>query len=557
MNSTLRYLWAVLLSCFILGLPSEGWSQGASGLRILNPSEELLEFDSAGILRWSMASGADAYEVWAYRDSSMTQLQEFSAALTSRQYQFTKLLAGQTYHIKIYFRVNGSWQELPLFTLTTATQVVKPRLSNPQDELDAFGQGGALRWSAVSGADIYEVWFYRDAALTAFAETSGPVRITQFQPATLKTGTTYYVQVYARVNGVFKVGGPLTLTMGTQINKARILNPQEELDAFAVDGLLRWTPVTGATSYELWIFTNPNSSETQEGSGPLTNRAYSPRTLQPGRVYYAQAYSKVNGVWQVGAPVRITTTTTPSRSRLTNPQEELESFRVGDTLRWSAISGATAYEIWIYGNAGLGTIIESGSAGSRTFQPTKLCVGGTYHVQVYALVGGQWTTGWATRLDVTQGTSAASCSPPAPKITLTASAEEVYRGESVTLTWATQFADSCTASNGWSGTKTTNGSENIGPLNAATLFTLTCRGQAGAYKAETFVTTTTTLNRAISVSPTSLDYGSVAVGAESPSRTIVVRNIGNAAILQMFEWSLIEIKTRQLLNVGHVGLHEL
>lgn len=507
----------------------EGIFSGTPTITILNPAEELSEFDPAGILRWSMASGADAYEVWAYRDPSMTQLQEFSAALTSRQYQFTKLLAGQTYHIKIYYRVNGSWQELPLFTLSTATQVVKPRLSNPQDELDGFGQGGVLRWSAVAGADIYEVWFYRDAALTAFAETSGPVRITQYQPTTLKTGTTYYVQVYGRVNGVFKVGGPLTLTMGAQINKARIVNPQEELDAFAVDGLLRWSPVTGATSYELWIFTNPNSSETQEGSGPLTSRAYSPRTLQPGRVYYAQAYSKVNGVWQVGAPVRITTTAQSSRSRLTNPQEELENFRAGDTLRWSAIPGATAYEVWIYGNAGLGTVIESGSAASRSFQPTKLCVGGTYHVQVYALVAGQWTTGWATRLDVTQGTSAANCSPPAPRITLTASAEEVYRGESVTLTWATQFADTCTASNGWSGAKSASGGETIGPLNAATLFTLTCNGRGGASKAEMLVTTTTTLSRAISVSPASIDYGSVAVGAESSSRTIVVRNIGNAA----------------------------
>jgi hypothetical protein len=507
----------------------EGIFSGTPTIRILNPTEELSEFDPAGILRWSAVSGADAYEVWVYRDSSTTLVQEASAALTSRQYQFTKLLAGQTYYIKIYYRVNGSWQESPLITLSTVIQVVKARLSNPQDELDAFGQGGVLRWSAVAGADIYEVWFYRDAALTAFAETSGPVRITQYQPATLKTGTTYYVQVYARVNGVFKVGGPLTLTMGAQINKARIVNPQEELDAFAVDGLLRWSPVTGATSYELWIFTNPNSSETQEGSGPLTSRLYSPRTLQPGRVYYAQAYSKVNGVWQVGAPVRITTTAQPSRSRLTNPQEEIENFRNGDALRWSAIPGATAYEVWIYGNAGLGTIIESGSAGSRSFTPTKLCVGGTYHVQVYALVAGQWTTGWATRLDVTQGSSGTNCSPPVPKITLTAGADEVYRGESVTLSWATQFADSCTASNGWSGTKATSGSETIGPLNAATLFTLTCSGKGGSYKAETLVTTTTTLNRAISVSPASIDYGSVAVGSESPSRTIVVRNTGNAA----------------------------
>ena len=165
------------------------------------------------------------------------------------------------------------WQAAPTLTLKTTINVVKSRLSNSQEELEAFGPSGTLRWNAVAGADVYELWIYRDAARVAFAEASGPVRITQYQITSLTPGTTYYVQVYARVNGQYTVGDALPLTVTDKLDRARILNPQEELDAFATNGLLRWSPVTGATAYELWIFTNPNSSEIHESSGSLNQRS--------------------------------------------------------------------------------------------------------------------------------------------------------------------------------------------------------------------------------------------------------------------------------------------
>ena len=362
--------------------------------RILNPEEELAGFAPDGLLRWSAVAGADAYEVWAYEDAGLTRLAEFSKALDSRQYQFTQLAGGRTYHVKLYYRVSGSWRELPVFSLGTATTVTK----------------------------------------------------------------------------------------------ARLVNSQEELEAFATDGLLRWSPVTGATAYELWIFTNPNASEIHESSGSLKERAYRVRTLQPGRTYYAQAYALVNGQWQVGSPVRVTTTGQPTRARLTTPQEQLESFPAGGTLRWTEVPGATAYELWIYGNAGLGVVIESGANADRSYQPRRLCGGGVYYVQVHALVGGQWTVGWATRLDVPAGQGAADCVPPAPQVKLSASPVEVPFGGTVTLSWSSQFATSCTASGAWSGPKALGGQETIGPINRNSLFSLSCTGPSGTYKAETLAT---------------------------------------------------------------------
>jgi len=52
-------------------------------------------------------------------------------------------------------------------------------------------------------------------------------------------------------------------------------------------------------------------------------------------------------------------------------------------------------------------------------------------------------------------------------------------GSSYKLKWTTNNATSCTASGGWSGSKTTSGSEYVGSFNGTKTFTLTCWGSGG------------------------------------------------------------------------------
>jgi hypothetical protein len=70
--------------------------------------------------------------------------------------------------------------------------------------------------------------------------------------------------------------------------------------------------------------------------------------------------------------------------------------------------------------------------------------------------------------------------PPAPVVTLTASAPSVTSGNTVTLTWSSQNATSCTASGAWSGTQATSGSVASAALVASSTFTLTCTGTGGS-----------------------------------------------------------------------------
>lgn len=60
--------WVLLVSlCAAMGWANLSFAQSAAP-RILNPAEELSDFDPRGILRWTSVAGADTYEVLVFDD---------------------------------------------------------------------------------------------------------------------------------------------------------------------------------------------------------------------------------------------------------------------------------------------------------------------------------------------------------------------------------------------------------------------------------------------------------------------------------------------------------
>ena len=68
---------------------------------------------------------------------------------------------------------------------------------------------------------------------------------------------------------------------------------------------------------------------------------------------------------------------------------------------------------------------------------------------------------------------------PQPTVSLATSATSVPTGNSVTLTWSSTDATSCTASGAWVGSRDTSGTETITNVTANRTFTLTCDGPGG------------------------------------------------------------------------------
>ena len=69
--------------------------------------------------------------------------------------------------------------------------------------------------------------------------------------------------------------------------------------------------------------------------------------------------------------------------------------------------------------------------------------------------------------------------PPAPQISFSTEPDVITFGGTATLSWDVAFADSCSASGGWSGNVGESGNQEVGPLFASTIYTLVCSGPGG------------------------------------------------------------------------------
>lgn len=75
---------------------------------------------------------------------------------------------------------------------------------------------------------------------------------------------------------------------------------------------------------------------------------------------------------------------------------------------------------------------------------------------------------------------------PKPVLTFTVAPLVILEGGTTTLSWSAQYANSCTGSGGWSGSKGTSGSLNVSPTTDTT-YTLTCTGEGGEIQKSVFV----------------------------------------------------------------------
>jgi hypothetical protein len=105
-----------------------------------------------------------------------------------------------------------------------------------------------------------------------------------------------------------------------------------------------------------------------------------------------------------------------------------------------------------------------------------------------------------------------SASAPLPLASMNASSTTIDAGDSVTLTWNSTYATSCTASGGWSGSLATSGTQSTGALSDDASYSLVCVGPGGSSQTATVAITVNALPTAqLSAMPTSIAAGSASM----------------------------------------------
>ena len=238
----------------------------------------------------------------------------------------------------------------------------------------------------------------------------------------------------------------------------------------------------GGSSTISWISAGSNSCEASGawgGSRP-TEGTFATGSLQTGATFELVCFGAGGSV--SGSVSVAVSTTDPDPDPDPDPQPEPEptvslavnptAIQSGEaaTLSWSSTNatGCSASGSWSGSKAVAGEESTGSLSANASYTLTCTGPGGSASDTVSVTISQQ----------------------PLPQITLSATPTTVSSGATTTLNWSTENAQSCAATDGWSGVKETSGSEVSPTLNTSTTFGLQCTGPGGTQSASVFVSVT-------------------------------------------------------------------
>jgi hypothetical protein len=203
-----------------------------------------------------------------------------------------------------------------------------------------------------------------------------------------------------------------------QPSAARLTSPEPGSTLSDTSATFRWTAVSGAAAYQLYVGTTPGGYDIRNVRTTATSTTVT-NLPRGGMTVYVRLWTQVGGTWRytddtltaapalspTATPTR-TATATPTRTataaptRTPTPQSstaQLMSPEPGSTLtgttatfRWTAVSGASAYQLYVGTTAG-GYDIRNVRTTATSTTVTNVPRGGrTVYVRLWTQIGGSW-----------------------------------------------------------------------------------------------------------------------------------------------------------------------
>jgi fibronectin type 3 domain-containing protein len=240
----------------------------------------------------------------------------------------------------------------------------------------------AITWGAVTGATSYNI--YRSTTHGSQGTKVGASSVTSYTDTTAVNGTTYFYEVTADdAAGESPVSAQSSAATPEVPAGAPAAPTEVTVNAGNAKVTVTWTPVTGATSYNIYRSTAQGSQGTKVGAS--STASYSDTGAANGTTYYYEvtadnavgesAASGQSAGATPGAPVAAPSAPTALTVSAGNAQV---------TVNWTAVTGAISYNIYRSTTAGTrGTKI--GSTAAASYADTTAINGTTYYYEVSAV----------------------------------------------------------------------------------------------------------------------------------------------------------------------------
>ena len=338
---------------------------------------------------WQAVELAASYEVWLGTSSNSVQAQQFGGDVTGgiTETIITELTNETTYYVWVKAKntVGTSGFSLPANARPSAFAVLPETPAMPT--VTVGSRELTVNWQAIEGALSYEVWTGATNN-SAYAEKYGAdITGTSVTLHNLNNGTTYYIWIKAKNN--IGASGFSPRASGTpSASSATPPDPQAAPTVTAGSGQLvvSWQAVEGASAYEIWAGTTINPTAATKRGNDVSSTSATITGLSNGTTYYVWIKAK-NSVGTSGFSP--TASGTPSSFSVVPQAPAAPAVTIGNgqiTVSWTAVEGATAYEIWFGTSNSSASAAKNGDDESTSLSRTisGLSNGTTYYFWIKA-----------------------------------------------------------------------------------------------------------------------------------------------------------------------------
>jgi hypothetical protein len=330
---------------------------------------------------WPIVTGANGYEV-SY-STSETGTYTKLALVTTNSASIINLLTNSTYYVKV--RAYRIVNYVKIYGASSTIVSGKPIPATPVITLVSSGFDSVkITWVAIPGATGYELYTVNPITHNFDLLSDNALLTTSHTGLVTGQASEYMIKSY-RLVGETKI-----YSLESQIKSVTPLPALVtglKLALPSVTSLkLAWTPVIGATGYEIFKATTATGAYASlgfvDGSAEYTVTGL---VFNTTTYYKVRAFTTVNDVKVYGATTAyLAAKTAPSPVVLSVSSTSYNT----NTLSWPAIEGASGYEIYYSaGTSTYYTLLKSLTTTSFVHTPLAFNTKYNYKVRAYKLVG--------------------------------------------------------------------------------------------------------------------------------------------------------------------------
>jgi len=256
---------------------------------LTSPPDQASGIDTRNVnLDWRSASGATKYE-WQLdydTDFSSVPFEGDTQASSVRLPEQLKLATTYYWRVRVSEPLLSPWSATGSFTTSLGSSVIAPNLRSPGAGAKSVGLRPIFQWSAIAGADSYELLVSTDVSfVNLIIKKTLPATAWQ-SDTSLDHDTTYYWKVRATGSSSYSAwsavsafttrssseltppssssppSSPAIESLSSPSTAPELYSPDAGVSRVPLKPVFQWSAIAGADSYELLVatdasFTNP------------------------------------------------------------------------------------------------------------------------------------------------------------------------------------------------------------------------------------------------------------------------------------------------------------